>query len=382
MIAKMKSATEGIGRFDIGLTAFVSLVGLYLMYENVYIGIEEYDISAGFLAIPLFLAVTVPVAWRRVAPLAASASVLVALLGHIALFGDMVRCGVAFPVLLLLAFSVGSRLDLRESLAGLALIVGGIVAVCYSDSVFESDGPFEGVVFIGVIALVVWVTGRVVHSRTQLAGTLRARTSELQEARDERSKLEVSTDRARLSTELDELLQRRLGELARIADVGPRSGDAAGTNAALVDIENQGRQTLEEMRGLVLELRQGSGNGATAPQPTLTHLDALLVRAKGAGAALRVEGNPRTLPAGVELAAYRVVEHLLAALEDSDDVEVRVQFADDALELEVCGPPRRRAAAAIERARERVQLHHGTLETATRDGKTVTTALLPVLATV
>ena len=37
------------------------------------------------------------------------------------------------------------------------------------------------------------------------------------------------------------------------------------------------------------------------PQPALTQLDGLLVRAKGAGARLTVEGSPRALPAGVEL---------------------------------------------------------------------------------
>jgi hypothetical protein len=104
------------------------------------------------------------------------------------------------------------------------------------------------------------------------------------------------------------------------------------------------------------------------------------VRAKGAGAHLRVEGNPRVLPAGVELSAYRVVEHLLAALEDVGDVEVVVRFGDEAIELAVAGPPRRRGEAAIERARERVELHRGTLTATTRAGRSETVAHLPVLA--
>lgn len=369
---------EGISKVDIGLALLLSLVGLYLMYENVYIGIEDFDTGAGFLALPLFLAVTVPVAWRRVAPLAALAVTFVALLVHSALFDDVVTCGVAFPVLLLLAFSAGSRLDLRASLAGLALGVGGVAVVGAFDPTFD-DGVLGIVAFIGAIVLVVWAIGRVVRSRARLAGTLRTRANELRAARDERAKLEVATDRARLSTELDKLLQRRLGELARLADAGPEIGDATSTNAALVEIENQSRQTLEEMRALVGVLRDDSAGAETTPQPTLTHLEALLVRAKGVDAGLTIEGNPRTLPAGVELSAYRIVEHLLAALEDSDDVEVCVRFADSALELEVSGPSRRRATLAIERARERVQLHHGTLETTTRGGRSSATALLPVL---
>ena len=213
-----------------------------------------------------------------------------------------------------------------------------------------------------------------------MADELEERTGELRAARDERARLEVATDRARLSAELDELLQRRLGGLARMADVGADATDSAGATATLVDIERESRRTLEEMRELVGVLRDDASAAPTAPQPTLTHLEALLVRAKGTDAKLRVEGSPHVLPAGVELSAYRVVEHLLAALGDVPDVEVRVRFSDDALELAVSGPARRHAKAAIEQARERVQLHRGTLEATTRGGRAEAVASLPILA--
>ena len=83
----------------------------------------------------------------------------------------------------------------------------------------------------------------------------------------------------------------------------------------------------------------------SSPQPTLTGLDALLVQAKGGGARLTVEGNPRALPAGVELSAYRIVEQLLDALQDAPGVEVCVRFRDEALELVVSGPASRRSKA-------------------------------------
>ncbi len=143
-----------------------------------------------------------------------------------------------------------------------------------------------------------------------------------------------------------------------------------------MEIENESRHTLEDMRELVGVLREDSSDAPTSPQPTLTHLEALLVRAKGADARLVVEGSPRVLPAGVELSAYRVVEHLLAALDDAPDVEVKIRFSDAALELAVSGPARRRSKAAIDRARERVQLHRGTLEATTHDGRAEAVASL------
>ncbi len=95
-----------------------------------------------------------------------------------------------------------------------------------------------------------------------------------------------------------------------------------------------------------------------------------------------MEGSPRVLPAAVELSAYRIVEHLLAALEDTPDVEVRVSFRDDALEIAVAGPARRRARTSIERARERARLQRGTLEATVRGGRAEVVASLPVLTAV
>ena len=365
------------GRFatrDVVIAVVLSLAGLEMIYENV----QDDEIEASLLAMPLFLAVTVPVLWRRAAPLAAAVAVLAGLLVHIALFGELFRCGVAFVVILVLAFSAAAELERRQALVALAVGIAGVLAVVLTDHELGADLTYFPQV--ALLTAAIWGIGRIVRSRRRLAGELRTRTSELRKARDERARLEVETDRARLSRELDELLQRRLGELARLADHGARPSDPAAATAILVDIERESRRTLEEMRALVGVLRPDAFDVPTAPQPTLTHLEALLMSAKGADARLTVEGSPRVLPAAVELSAYRIVEHLLAALEDAPGVEVRVRFADDALSLAVSGPARRRSKAAIERARERVQLHRGTLHATTRGGRAEAVASLPVLA--
>ena len=122
-----------------------------------------------------------------------------------------------------------------------------------------------------------------------------------------------------------------------------RDETGEGASARLGAIERTSRQTLEEMRSLVGVLRHRDVDESRAPQPTLTHLEALVVRAKGAGARIKVDGSPRALPAEVELSAYRIVEQLLAALDDAPDVEVQVSFASEVLELKVAGRARRRA---------------------------------------
>ena len=106
----------------------------------------------------------------------------------------------------------------------------------------------------------------------------------------------------------------------------------------------------------------------------------MIVQAKGTDAHLMVEGSPRALPAGIELSAYRIVEHLLGALDDAPGVDVRVRFGDSALEVTVAGQATRRRdiGAAIERARERAQLHRGTLEATVDGGRARAVAELPL----
>jgi signal transduction histidine kinase len=389
MMESMRKSLRDVARRDVVIASVVSVLGLALMYLNVHDhsadpaefkentaiyfgGVLPYE-----FAIPLFLLVTVPLLWRRVAPLGAAGASLAGLAVNELLVGtDVLRCGVVFPTAFLFAFTTGAQLERRDARFGLALALGLVLIVGAVEL-----GPFAAAVFAGVTAAV-WVIGRIVRSRKRMADELELRTAELRDARDERARLEVASDRARLSGELDELLQRRLGELARMADEGARPSDAAAATATLAEIEHASRRTLEEMRAVVGVLRDDSSAAPTAPQPTLTHLQALLVRAKGSDAKLSVEGNPRVLPPAVELSAYRIVEQLLAALEDAPDVEVRVRFGGDALELAVSGPARRRARASIERARERTRLQHGTLEATVRGGRAEAEVSLPVIAAV
>jgi hypothetical protein len=376
MIASVTSVGDPVGKRDIAIATVVSLVALYNMGAEV----GDDEINASVLAAPFILLVTIPLLWRRRAPLAALSATLCGVLLHAALFGTgVIRCGIVIPVLFLLAFAAAARLPGREALVGLVLAEVAMVAMVLTDG---AEDIVSALPLLMPLTAVLWGIGRVVHSRAEMVGALNARTIELRDARDERARLEVAADRARLSTELDELLQRRLAELAELADVGSVAGDSETAAVALAEIERESRRTLNEMRAVVGVLRNEGPGIPRVPQPALTQIDALLVHAKGAGARLTVEGSPRVLPAGVELSAYRVVEHLLAALDDGPDVDLCVRFKDDALELSISGPARRGSKTAIEQARERVQLQRGTLETTTRAGRSETLVSLPVLAVV
>ena len=356
-------------RMDVAITAAMSLLGAGLMFANV----QDPDIDASVLVIPFILLVTVPLLWRASAPIAATAAALAGLVVHDLLFGgDVVRCGVVLPTTFLLVFSCAVRLPRDQALIGLGVGMGSIVA--------------ESITFFGAIGLVfaaitvgIWSIGRIVRSRAVLADELRSRTAELREVRDERARMEVATDRARLSGELDRLLQQRLGELALLADTHSRPSDPEAAAATFARIEHESRRTLEEMRAVVGVLRQDPPEPETAPLPVLAHLEAMLVRANGADARLSVEGSPRVLPAAVELSAYRIIEHMLAAMDDTPGVDVRIRFADGALEVSVAGPARRRAKASIDRARERARMQGAALEASVRGGRAEAFVSLPTV---
>jgi glucose-6-phosphate-specific signal transduction histidine kinase len=372
MLRSMTSLKRDITRTDVLLTVICAALSVVFMLSVLD------DEGGSWAEVALFPVVTLPLLWRRVAPVQALVGFIAAIGLHVALFGTLTRCGLVFPVEFFLVFAAGARLGWRG--AGLGWVLG-VAAACLTLG-WDASAPIdEAGVYINVLLTGIWLTARFVHMRGRVVERLQEQTAALRRARDERARMEVAMDRARLSADLDELLQRRLGELAKLAERGAGEEGAAAT-ATLLDIEQGSRRTLEEMRTVVGVLRSADETDAVSPQPTLTHLEAMLVRAKGTEARLTVDGSPRALPAGVELSAYRIVEHLLDALGDAPDVSVKVGFGPDALDITVSGSAARRgvAATAIERARERAALHSGTLEAATRGGRAEAVAHLPFVS--
>jgi len=375
MIRAMQDALERFGWIDSAIAAAAAVVAAVYMATEV----NDPKINAPVVAVVVFLAIPATLLWRRRAPLVALGGLLAAILAHALLFGTaVVRCGIVIPVAFALVYAAGARLPKREALAGLVVAELAIVTMILLDG---ADGIIGAIPLVTPLIVVLWGVGRIVHSRSTLVVTMTERNADLRKARTERARLEVATDRARIAGELDVLLQRRLAALAALAEDGRGEGPAIA-GAALAQIEREGRATLEQMRDLVGALRDEATGLPTAPQPTLTELEGLLVRAKGADARLTVQGNPRVLPPGVELSAYRIVEALLDALADTPDVELGVRFDDDVLELALCGHERSRSETEgpLRRARERVTIQNGALSRRVDGGRAELRISLPVLA--
>ncbi len=177
----------------------------------------------------------------------------------------------------------------------------------------------------------------------------------------------VDVEKLRVASDLDLVARDRVRRMVDLATTGERAAgfDPALTHDAFSGIERSGRESLDEMRGL-LGVLNVEGPGTLAPRPTLAQVDVLLAQARAGGHVVEfdLEGKPRPLPEEIEVSAYRILQHLLTtslASGSPGPVTVALRYAPDGLSLEVTAD----ASAdepdeALTAARERTSVHGGT----------------------
>jgi hypothetical protein len=229
-----------------------------------------------------------------------------------------------------------------------------------------------------------FVIGRLVSSRSAVVARLAERHEELRRRREQTARLAAEAERERIAEGLDDLVRSRIAEIAQAAEVGrgairDDAGDGA-THEAFDTIERTGRETLRHMRHVVGTLLEEQP--PKQPQPDLDQLEQLVNRAEGADIDLRIVGNRRLLPAGLELSAYRTVEHLLDAFgrHPDEQIVITIDFGAEQLKLAVSGPAPTvvEQQAALAASRARVALHNGALSSTHHNGQWEATARLPL----
>ena len=377
--APLNWTVAGLGVLDLAVAIILSGYAVALV-SGVFHPSHPHGGAAASVGV---LAMILPMAWRRPAPLAAAAVMAAAALLNGLVFGPIVRCGAFLPAIFLVAYAVGVRRDRAASAAGLLLCAAAVVAEGLYDPQIEGGG----LVAVLPVLAAFFASGRLVRARTQTAAALRASSAELRRQREETARLAVLADRARVTADLEQSLHTQIGSLASTAATGlgalavDQVGDQAAARQALASIERDGRAVLGHLREVLSTLQE---RPLSEPQPTLARLSELLARATTADARLTVDGSPRTLPAGLELSGYRIVEHLLLALEDAPEaaVDVRLSFTPDAVELHVSGPPAANVdlRAVLAAARERAGLHGGTVDSRLAGGVCYAMARLPLVS--
>ncbi|MBE2319042.1 hypothetical protein DVA67_023915 [Solirubrobacter sp. CPCC 204708] len=323
--------------------------------------------------------------WRRRSPLPALGIALGAgLLMDFALT-PILNLFVPFAIVLVSAYATGAHRDGLASYAGLALTVAGLEAVQAAMGPRVAADFF----FAGLIGAVAWGAGRMIRSRMRLAAELHEATVRLAEAGEDERRLAAVDERRRIAREMHDVVAHSISVMVVQAGGARRilERDAGRAVEAATRIERTGREALGEMRHLLGMLSDGADRAALAPQPTLAEIGELVARARAAGlpAALDVRGERRPLSAGLDLAAYRIVqEGLTNAMKHAPGAvtTVTVSWAPHDLALEI----RNAAGAAATKSgghgltgmAERVRIYGGELQAGPAEDGWCVSARLPL----
>ena len=341
----------------------------------IWLGSDAADHRLG--AALLAPAITAPIAVRRRYPaLVGTAVPLVAAVDHDLWDPQFV----GYPVATFCAlYALTAWTPPRRFAFGFALVVTVYLAASIGDPF-----PNNGVTFALVTAVVMLLVRRVLGDRER-----RARVAERE--RDVAAREAVVEERARIARELHDAIAHNVSMMVVQAGAERRVLDGTGssTREVLETIERIGRGALTEMRRLVGMLRSDTAD-ELAPQPGLSDLPTLITQVREAGlpVELRVEGEPRELPVGIELSAYRIVQEALTnALKHAGEAHasVQVRYGADSLELEIADDglggqaPVVSGGHGLAGMRERVALYGGRLDAGRRpSGGFAVRVLLPI----
>jgi signal transduction histidine kinase len=320
---------------------------------------------------------TLPVAWRRRWPLGVLCFTMAAGTLQGLYLSSVDEVATIFFVVIVLGYTAGAHLPRRRAFIALPLMFAGICGV----NLGAETATTSDYVFPTAVVSIAWLSGRAVRARALLTEELHEAAIRAEEAHEADAQRAMAEERRRIAREMHDVVAHSVsvmvvqaGGARRIIDRDP---DRAAQAAA--QIEYAGRAALVEMRRLLGLLHGGEGEaGALAPQPSLAELDALVERSRAAGlpVEVRVLGERRPVPAGIDLAAYRIVQEALTNTlkhAGAAPTEVHLRWGDHELELEILDRGRPGTARngsggghGLVGMAERVRLYGGELEAGPR----------------
>ena len=319
---------------------------------------------------PLAALTALPLVVRRSRPLAVFTTTTLAWLG-LALIGvDTFAPGVAVAIYTVAAYCE-RRVAIRAATAALVVVLPIYLAT-------NGDKPGSAVPTIVALAAA-WILGDNLRTRRAYLRELEEKAERLERERAERDQRAAAEEQARIARELHDVIAHNVSVMVLQAAGAREVFDADPRRArdALASIETTGREALAELRRLLGVARAGEESASVAPQPGLSGLETLVEQVRAAGLAVELvfEGERESIPAGIELSAFRVVQEALTNTlrhAFASRAWVFVRRTDDELELEVlddgAGPSRTSPGdgRGLVGMRERVGLFGGEFEAGPR----------------
>jgi signal transduction histidine kinase len=372
------AARDAVRRHPWWSDSVLALILTVIAVGSTVVSRTRYGYAVPVLAAIVTLFTTAPIALRRYRPLAVLAVTVIAQTLLL-----IFRPGAGAPLGVIVAlYTVAAYCERRVSIRAAAL-----AALPITVGVIVHNTSHAGAVIpeLAVFAIA-WVVGDNLRTRRAYLAELEARAARLEREREARDERAVTDERARIARELHDVIAHNVSVMVVQAAAGEEVFDEDPERAreSLSAVASTGRAALTELRRLLGVIRsedEGGGEPSYRPQPGIEYLGELVgqVRETGLPVELSVIGEPRRLPEGIGLCAYRIVQEALTnALKHAhaSSAHVNVRYVADALELQVVDDGRGAASVNGETGghgligmRERVALFGGELTASARAGR-------------
>ncbi|MGH3179459.1 MAG: sensor histidine kinase [Streptosporangiaceae bacterium] len=274
------------------------------------------------------------------------------------------------------AFLLGNLRDVRRAALGLAVVVGGALAIVSNIPGHSASQP----VVVPLEFAISWVAGFAVRGRAVQAEAAESRATQAERERDVAARIAVAEERTRIARELHDIIAHAVSVM--VLQVGAVRHELPAAlsrdREALKGVEQAGRDALAEMRHLLDAMREDGERAELGPQPGLDRLGALMQDVGRAGVPVRlhVDGDPLDLPRGIDISAYRIVQEGLTNVlkhAHATQAEVALEYAPDQLRIEVSDNGHGAARSdsrghGLIGIHERVKFYGGEMTTATTNG--------------
>jgi signal transduction histidine kinase len=305
---------------DVGLVAFLLIVGVGAAVHS------QHDRPAALI---LGAVETLPLLFRRRYPVEVTLTVAAAALAMVVLevWIVPVQLGVAL-------YTLGAAQGVRRHIA-----LGTAVIVALGIGVFASDGLAFGAAAARVVFLAAAMfLGESIGSRRAYIHEIEDRAERLERQQETERERAAAQEQARIAREFHDVIAHALSVIVvqASAALDAFDRDPARARAPIEHVENAARTALADLRRVLGVLHTEPDY---EPQPSLDQVDDLVdrIRTTGLDVSLEIEGARQSLPAALDLSAYRIVQEALTNVlkhAHASRIDVQIRYGDT-LQLDV-----------------------------------------------
>lgn len=395
---------------DIASAVVLTVVSVALALANsrAFLEIfEGYEAPETWIAIVTTVSATAPIAFRRVFPLGSLVVIAVGMLLMV-LYGVVeITATTIAAFTALISAGIYGREVYRDWARGFFALTVGILYLAAFISRTGSDSPDipDGLEVTQVLAELVvsamfvglgWFLGDRERGRRLVSAELEDRNGELVAALERVDAQSANEERLAIARDVHDIVGHTVSLFGVQAAAARRQieHNPRAAEKMLKTMEDQSRESVGEIRGLIAVLRGPSESelpASVTPTPSLDHLDQLIDHVRSAGAQLAFsKTGDLQVGAGLGLSIYRVVQEALsnAIRHGSGGTEVVVVGSDKDVQIFVSNDMAIDRTGGLEAdssqgsglagMRERVSLHGGTFSAGRgRDNRFEVNAVFP-----